>query len=71
MEEMPIDRFEYPVQVIDPPTYDPNATAVGVAQKCQWTMFKDPTQVPEEFYTRVGRVKPAQFGSSSRSAAVA
>ena len=27
-------------------------------QKCQWQMFKDPTQVPEEYYTRVGRTKP-------------
>ncbi|MEJ7749044.1 MAG: hypothetical protein WKF56_07055, partial [Candidatus Limnocylindrales bacterium] len=43
MEEMPIDRFGYPVRVIDPPIYDANRTAVGEAPKCQWQMFKDPT----------------------------
>lgn len=68
MEEMPIDRFGYPVRVIDPPTYDPAATQVGVAQKCQWTMYKDPTKVPEEVYTRVGRTKPAAFGSKAQGA---
>jgi hypothetical protein len=31
-------------------------------------MFKDPTQVPEEYYTRVGRTKPAEFGSKAQGA---
>ena len=35
-------------------------------QKCQWQMFKDPTQVPEEYYTRVGRTKPTAFGSKAQ-----
>jgi hypothetical protein len=68
MEEMPMDRFGYPVRVIDPPVYDPERTAVGVAQKCQWQMFKDPTQTPEEYYTRVGRTKPTSFGSRAHGA---
>jgi hypothetical protein len=68
MEEMSMDRFGYPVRVIDPPIYDPQRTAVGVAQKCQWQMFKDPTTVPEEYYTRVGRTKPGSFGSTSQGA---
>lgn len=68
MEEMPMDRFGYPVRVIDPPIYDPERTAVGVAQKCQWQMFKDPTTVPEEYYTRVGRTKPTTFGSTAQGA---
>jgi hypothetical protein len=63
-----MDRFGYPVRVVDPPVYDAEHTAVGVAQKCQWQMFKDPTQVPEEYYTRVGRTKPTSFGSRSQSA---
>ncbi len=68
MEEMPIDRFGYPVRVIDPPLYDADRTAVGEAPKCQWQMFKDPTQVPAEYYERVGRTKPATFGSKAHGA---
>ena len=37
-------------------------------QKCQWQMFKDPTSVPEEIYTRSGRTKPTVFGSVARGA---
>jgi hypothetical protein len=66
MEEMPMDQFGYPVRVIDPPVYpDPNQGAEG-PQKCQWQMFKDPTKVPEEYYERVGRKKPAAFGSKAQ-----
>jgi hypothetical protein len=68
MEEMPIDRFGYPVRVIDPPTYPDTSRDPDVRQKCQWQMFKDPTQVPEEYYTRVGRVKPTAFGSKAHDA---
>jgi hypothetical protein len=31
-------------------------------------MFKDPTAVPEEYYERVGRTKPAVFGSRALGA---
>ena len=68
MEEMPMDRFGYPVRVIDPPLYDADRTAVGEAPKCQWQMFKDPTQVPAEYYERVGRTKPTSFGSKAHGA---
>jgi hypothetical protein len=68
MEEMPMDRFGYPVRVIDPPTYPDTNPDPNVRQKCQWQMFKDPTQVPEEYYTRVGRTKPTSFGSRSTGA---
>jgi hypothetical protein len=67
MEEIPIDRFGYPVRVIDPPLYGKQDTDGG-PQKCQWQMFKDPTAVPEEYYERVGRTKPSQFGSKANSA---
>jgi hypothetical protein len=66
MEEMPIDRFGYPVRVIDPPIYDPDDPSKG--RHCQYQMFKDPTNVPEEYYTRVGRTKPTVFGSSAHGA---
>ena len=69
MEEMPIDRFGYPVRVIDPPVYPDTNRDATVRQKCQWQMFKDPTRVPEEYYERVGRTKPDRFGSSATGAA--
>ncbi|MDE0118358.1 MAG: hypothetical protein OXT07_17295 [bacterium] len=65
MEELPIDRFGYPVRVIDPPVYPDTDPDPEVRQKCQWQMFKDPTTVPEEYYLRVGRKKPKVFGSSN------
>lgn len=68
MEEMPIDRFGYPVRVVDPPTWPDTDRDPNVRQKCQWQMFKDPTTVPEEYYTRVGRTKPAAFGSRAHGA---
>ena len=61
-EQMPMDHFGYPVRVIDPPVYTPGRTE---RQQCRWTMYKDPTAVPEEMYTRAGRTKPATFGSSA------
>lgn len=68
MEEMPIDRFGYPVRVIDPPIYPDTNPDPDVRQRCQWQMFKDPTAVPEEYYTRVGRTKPPAFGSRAQGA---
>jgi len=66
MEHMPMDRFGYPVRVVDPPIYPDTDPDPAVRQKCQWTMFKDPTKVPDELYTRSGRTKTNQFGSKAR-----
>lgn len=66
MEEMPIDRFGYPVRVVDPPRYVPGSPEL--AQKCQYTMYKDPTAVPAEVYERVGRAKKELFGSVANAA---
>jgi hypothetical protein len=68
MEELPMDRFGYPVRVVDPPRYGAR-DADGNLEKCQWQMFKDPTKVPEEYYERVGRTKPTEFGSRAHGAA--
>jgi hypothetical protein len=68
MEEWPMDRFGYPVRVIDPPTYPDTNRDPAVRQKCQWQMFKDPTKVPEEYYERVGRTRPTAFGSKAMGA---
>ena len=65
MEHMPIDRFGYPVRVVEPPVYGA-VDESGAPQKCKWTMYKDPTKTPEEVYTRTGRVKPTEFGSRAR-----
>ncbi len=67
MEHMPMDRFGYPVRVVDPPVYRGTDEA-GAPQKCKWTMYKDPTTVPAEFYERSGRTKPAEFGSRAHGA---
>lgn len=61
MERMPIDKFGYPVRVVEAPTYPDNKEV-----KCTWYMYKDPTRVPEEYYRRVGRTKPKVFGSKAQ-----
>jgi hypothetical protein len=68
MEHMPIDRFGYPVRVVDPPVYPDTNKDPNARQKCQWTMYKDPTAAPEEVYTRTGRTKPTAFGSRAHGA---
>lgn len=65
MEHWPMDRFGYPVRVVDPPTYPASDRESGRSQKCQWTMYKDPTSVPPEVYERCGRTKPDKFGSAA------
>lgn len=63
-EQMPMDHFGYPVRVVDPPVYSEGQTE---RQQCRWTMYKDPTSVPEQLYTRAGRAKPTEFGSTGHS----
>jgi hypothetical protein len=53
MQLMPIDQFGYPVRVVEPPTYPGDREA-----KCTWHVYKDPANVPERYYTDVGRRKP-------------
>jgi hypothetical protein len=47
----PIDDFGYPARVIDPPTRP--------GDPCTWTVYRDPSLVPDEAYTRVGRTRHA------------
>lgn len=63
-EIMTIDAYGYPVRAVDPPRYGETDES-GQPAKCSWTMFKDPSAVPEEYYTRVGRSKPDQIGSDA------
>lgn len=46
----PIDNLGYPVRVIDPP--------LQAGDSCSWTVYRDPADVPESAYRRVGRNKP-------------
>jgi len=46
-----IDALGFPFRVTNPPD-DPN-------QPCVWYIYKRPEDIPEEFYTRVGRRKPS------------
>jgi hypothetical protein len=59
LEQMPIDAFGYPARVVEPP-----ARGQPGDDRCTWYMYKDPTQVPEHYYERVGREKPDRFGSA-------
>ena len=50
----PIDHLGYPARVIDPPLQPGDA--------CTWTVYDDPSLVPEDAYRRVGRRKPGSRG---------
>lgn len=65
MEKMPMEKFGYPVRVVEPPTYP------GNTERCRWTMYKDPRNVPDWVYERSGERKPAAdqpLGSAGRAA---
>jgi hypothetical protein len=47
----PIDDFGYPARVVEPPTRP--------GDPCTWTVYRDPSLVPDEAYTRVGRRRHA------------
>jgi hypothetical protein len=52
----PIDRLGYPARVVDPP--------LRAGDPCSWSVYRDPSLVPEEAYRRVGREKPDNAGGS-------
>ncbi|MBT3926274.1 MAG: hypothetical protein HOF33_04745 [Rhodospirillaceae bacterium] len=52
-QRMPTTRFGYPTRVVDPPTW-PEAKTGG---KCVWSVYKDPSLVPEDAYRQVGAKK--------------
>jgi hypothetical protein len=47
----PIDNLGYPARVIDPP--------LAAGDSCSWTVYRDPADIPDSAYRRVGRRKPA------------
>ena len=64
MEKLPIERFGYPLRVVKPPVYPDNDRDPAVRQRCQWTMYKDPRQIPESDYELSGHKKLDKFGSA-------
>lgn len=69
-EVMPIDRLGYPTRVIDPPVWTGEGHDQRSDTSCTWWIYKHPSLVPDEIYTRVGRTpdrrpaKPAQLQPS-------
>jgi len=61
-----IAEHAHPVRVVEPPLY--GGDTPDHKQTCSWIQYKDPTTVPEEIYTRAGRIKPDVFGSIAHSA---
>lgn len=61
MELEPIRMFGYPARVVDPPSW-PEARS---GAHCTWWVYRDPRDVPEEVYARVGRKKPERIGGSA------
>jgi len=61
---MPIAKFGYPTRVVEPPTW-PASRAGG---KCNWTIYKDPADVPEAAYAAVGETKPDSIGGAAARA---
>ncbi|MGB9498385.1 MAG: hypothetical protein ACKVE4_01250 [Dissulfuribacterales bacterium] len=52
-EIMMIERLGYPAKITDY-NEDPNVP-------CRWYFYKDPKDIPEEYYTRVGMKKPEEL----------
>lgn len=52
-EKMPAEQFGYPVRVVEPPSYPHEKEA-----KCKYIIYKDPRDVPDYVYKRVGLTKP-------------
>ncbi len=50
-EVMPIDRLGFPTRVIDAPTWNPD----NPVTECTWWVYRDPADVPDHVYERVGR----------------
>lgn len=53
-EKLPMEKFGYPIRVVDPPTYPNDGKAV-----CRWTVYRRIEDVPAAVYERLGLAKPA------------
>ncbi len=60
-EVMPIDRLGFPTRVIDAPIWRQDQPVTS----CTWWVYRDPADVPDEVYRRVGRERPQSNGTRS------
>jgi hypothetical protein len=49
-EILPIENFGYPNRITEYPEKP--------GDPCTWYIYKDPDDIPEEYYTRIGKTKP-------------
>ena len=49
-ERIPIQRLGFPLRVVDPPVWG----GADAKPSCTWTVYRDPSRVPESAYERVG-----------------
>jgi len=54
-EKLPMERFGYPVRVVDPPIWREGEASPGT---CRWTVYRAPELVPDAVYARMGMTKP-------------
>lgn len=59
-EQWPIDRAGWPFYVVEPPLYPDGDRSAPDRQRCQYTIYKDPSFVPDDVYRRCGRTPPAR-----------
>jgi len=64
MERIPIKKYGYPARVTEPPKWPDAETGT----KCTWWVYRDPRDVPEEIYRRVGATKPSEIGGTATRA---
>ncbi len=53
--KMPIEKFGYPMRVVEPPTHPDRTDA-----KCKWIIYRHPDLVPERCFHEVGEQKPVK-----------
>ncbi len=54
-EILPIEHFGYPNRITEYPE--------NPGEPCVWYIYKDPDDIPEEYYRRIGKTKPARRSS--------
>lgn len=58
---MPIDRIGFPTRVVEPPVWTGGGES---ATSCTWWVYRDPADVPEEYYRQVGRTSRRRENSN-------
>ena len=56
-EILPIEHYGYPNRITEYPE--------NPGDPCLWYIYKDPDDIPEQYYTRIGKTKPARRAAST------